>query len=120
MVPRSIDFGCEDRQIMRRDMCCLPMAVPYVFIGVYSKLGAVRERGLFLPVWNLLQWVVLSVRRPGIDAECRDCRRRVVLGFEKFLARDGDMPFPDFARLMKCSACGSRQVDVRPSWPSRS
>jgi hypothetical protein len=42
-----------------------------------------------------------------------------VLGFEKFRARYGDMPFPDFARLMKCSACGSRHVDVRPAWPSR-
>jgi DNA-directed RNA polymerase subunit RPC12/RpoP len=60
-----------------------------------------------------------SQQAVGIDAECRDCRHRVVLGFEKFLARYGDMPFPDFARLMKCSACGSRHVDVRPSWPSR-
>jgi hypothetical protein len=61
----------------------------------------------------------LAEQTVGIDAECRDCRYSVVLGFEKFLGRYGDMLFPDFARLMKCSACGSRQVDVRPSWPSR-
>jgi DNA-directed RNA polymerase subunit RPC12/RpoP len=60
----------------------------------------------------------LAEQAVGIDAECRDCRHRVVLGFEKFLARYGDMPFPDFTRLMKCSACGSRHVDVRPAWPS--
>jgi DNA-directed RNA polymerase subunit RPC12/RpoP len=62
----------------------------------------------------------LAEQAVGIDAECRDCRHRVVLGFEKFLARYGDVPFPDFARLMKCSACGSRRVDVRPAWSSRS
>ncbi len=62
----------------------------------------------------------LAQQAAGIDAECRDCRHRVVLGFERFLDRYGDMLFPDFARLMKCLACGSRQVDVRPSWPSRS
>ena len=61
----------------------------------------------------------LAQQAVGIDAECRDCRHKVVLGFEKFLARYGDMPFPDFARLMKCSACGSRQVEVRPAWASR-
>jgi hypothetical protein len=34
-----------------------------------------------------------------------------VLGFERFLDRYGDVPFPDLARLMTCSACGSRKVD---------
>ena len=47
----------------------------------------------------------LAEQAVGIDAECRDYRHRVVLGFEKFLGRYGDMLFPDFARLMKCSAC---------------
>jgi len=49
----------------------------------------------------------LAEKAVGIDAECRDCRHRVVLGFEKFFGRYGDMLFPDFAQLMKCSACGS-------------
>jgi DNA-directed RNA polymerase subunit RPC12/RpoP len=57
----------------------------------------------------------LAEQAVGIDAECRDCRHRVVLEFEKFLAHYGDMPFPDFARLMKCSACGSRQVEIGPA-----
>jgi len=55
----------------------------------------------------------LAEKAVGIDAECRDCRHRVVLGFEKFFGRYGDMLFPHFAQLMKCSACGSRHVDVR-------
>jgi hypothetical protein len=46
----------------------------------------------------------------------RDARE---LGFEWFLDRYGDVPFPDFARLMKWSPCGSRNVDARPSWPAR-
>jgi hypothetical protein len=62
----------------------------------------------------------LAEQAVGIDAECRDCRHKAALGFELFLERYGDMLFPDFARLMKCSACGSRHVDVRPAWPSRS
>jgi hypothetical protein len=61
----------------------------------------------------------LAKQASGIEAECHDCRRRVVLGFERFLDRYGDVPFPDFARLMKCSACGSRNIDARPSWPAR-
>jgi hypothetical protein len=61
----------------------------------------------------------LAQQTVGIEAQCRDCRRRVVLGFETFLDHYGDMPFPEFARLMKCSACGSREVDVRPAWPAR-
>jgi hypothetical protein len=57
----------------------------------------------------------LAEQAVGIDAECRDCRHKPVLGFELFVERYGDMPFPDFGRLLKCSACGSRQVDVRPA-----
>jgi hypothetical protein len=61
----------------------------------------------------------LAQQAVGIDAECRACRHKAVVGFEQFLDRYGDMTFPDFARLMKCSASGSRHVDVRPAWPSR-
>jgi hypothetical protein len=32
----------------------------------------------------------LAEQTIGIDAECCDCRHRVVLGFEKFLDRYGD------------------------------
>jgi hypothetical protein len=53
----------------------------------------------------------------GIDAECHDCHHKAVLGFELFLERYGDVTFPEFARLLKCSACGSRRIDVRPKWP---
>jgi hypothetical protein len=61
----------------------------------------------------------LAQQAVGIDAECRDCHRKMVLGFETFLDRYGDMPFPEFARLLKCSAYGSREIDARPAWPVR-
>jgi hypothetical protein len=50
----------------------------------------------------------------------KDWDRRIVLGFERFLDRYGDVSFPDFAGRMKCSACGSRNVEVRPSWAAHS
>jgi hypothetical protein len=60
----------------------------------------------------------LSRQAIGIDVECRACHRRVVLGFEQFLPRYADVEFPTFARLLKCSACGSRDIDARPAWPT--
>ena len=59
----------------------------------------------------------LAQQAVGIDAECHDCHHKAVLGFELFLERYGDVKFPEFARLLKCSACGSRRIDVRPKWP---
>ncbi len=61
----------------------------------------------------------LAPQAVGIDAECHDCHHKAVLGFELFLARYGDMPFPAFTRLLKCSACGSRKIDARPMWAKR-
>ena len=61
----------------------------------------------------------LTKQAAGIEAECVDCRRRVVMGFERFLDRYADVPFPEFARLMKYSACGSRNVEIRPSRAAR-
>lgn len=61
----------------------------------------------------------LADQAVGIEAQCRDCRRQAVLGFERFLDRYGEMPFPQFARLLTCSACGSRTIDARPLWPTR-
>jgi hypothetical protein len=61
----------------------------------------------------------LSHQAVGIDAECHDCHHKAVLGFELFLEHAGDMPFPEFSRLLKCSACGSRKIDARPVWPVR-
>jgi len=61
----------------------------------------------------------LAQQAVGIDAQCHDCRHKAVLGFELFLVRYGDMPFPEFARLLKCSSCGSRKIDARPMWAKR-
>jgi DNA-directed RNA polymerase subunit RPC12/RpoP len=61
----------------------------------------------------------LAQQAVGIDAECRDCGHKVLLGFELFLERYGSMSFPAFVHLLKCSACGSRNVSGRPQWPTR-
>ncbi len=61
----------------------------------------------------------LARQAVGIEAQCHDCRHKVVLGFELFLKRYGDTPFPTLARLLKCSVCGSRKIDARPVWPTR-
>jgi len=49
-------------------------------------------------------------RAVGIDAECHDCHHKAALGFELFLARYGDMPFPAFTRLLKFSAWQDRRA----------
>src|SRR5438552_1401534 len=61
----------------------------------------------------------LAHQAVGIDAERHDCRHKAVLGFELFLERYGDMAFPEFAPLLKCSACVSRKIDARPMWAKR-
>jgi hypothetical protein len=61
----------------------------------------------------------LAQQAVGIDAECRDCGRKMLLGFELFLESYGSLSFPVFVRRLKCSACGSRNVSGRPQWPTR-
>jgi hypothetical protein len=55
----------------------------------------------------------LAQQAVGIEAECESCHRKVVVGFEQFLPRYGLVTFPAFTKLLKCSACGSRQVFAR-------
>ncbi len=40
---------------------------------------------------------------------CHGCRRRVVIPIDRFPA---DLPFPDIALRLRCSACDSRNVSV--------
>jgi hypothetical protein len=60
----------------------------------------------------------LAQQAVGIDAECRDCGRKMLLGFEMFLESYGSLPFPAFVRRLKCSVRGSRDVFGRPQWPT--
>lgn len=43
------------------------------------------------------------------SATCHGCGRHVVIGTDRF---PDDLPFPDMALRLRCSACGSRDVSV--------
>src|SRR3954463_13505415 len=55
---------------------------------------------------------------PGeLLASCQNCHHDAVLPVAPVLARYGPTtPFPEVKGRFRCSACGSRQVDVRPNW----
>jgi hypothetical protein len=59
---------------------------------------------------------------PGeLIASCQRCHHDVVLPVALVLARYGaTTPFPEVKGSFRCSACGSRQVNVRPNWARRS
>jgi hypothetical protein len=59
---------------------------------------------------------------PGeLVASCQNCHHDAVLPVAPVLARYGPTtPFPDVRGRFRCSACGSRQVDVRPNWSRHS
>ena len=59
---------------------------------------------------------------PGeLIASCQKCRHDAVLPVAPALARDGPTtPSPEVKVRFRCSACGSRQVDVRPNWSRHS
>jgi hypothetical protein len=59
---------------------------------------------------------------PGeLVASCQRCHHDAVLPVAPVLARYGPTtPFPEVMARFRCSACSSRQVDVRPNWSRRS
>jgi hypothetical protein len=59
---------------------------------------------------------------PGeLIASCQNCHHNAVLTVAVVLARYGPTtPFPKVKGRFHCSACGSRQVDVRPNWSKHS
>jgi hypothetical protein len=60
---------------------------------------------------------------PGeLIASCQDCHHDAVPPVALVLARYGPTtPFPEVKKgRFRCSACGSKQVDVRPNWSRRS
>jgi hypothetical protein len=51
----------------------------------------------------------------------QDAHHHVTLPVAPALARYGPTtPFPEVKGRFRCSACGSRQVDVQPNWSRRS
>ena len=52
----------------------------------------------------------------AISAHCLTCGYKGTLPLAPLLERHGETPFPTFARKLKCSACGSREIEARPAW----
>ena len=59
---------------------------------------------------------------PGeLVASGQNCHHDAILPVTLVLARYiPTTPLPDVKGRFRCSACGSRQVDVRPNWSRRS
>ena len=50
-------------------------------------------------------------------AWCNACGHNAVLALGPLVDRLGrDHPVPDVRQVMRCSECGSREVDTRPAW----
>lgn len=58
---------------------------------------------------------------PGeLDVSCMACRHHTTLPVTVLLSRyAAETPFPDVLSRFRCSACGSRDGDVRPNWAAR-
>jgi len=49
----------------------------------------------------------------AVEATCDDCKHEAVVNVE---ALPNDFYVPDVALKLRCSACGSKKVAVRPDW----
>ena len=58
---------------------------------------------------------------PGeLDVSCLDCHHNTTMPVAALLPRyAAETPFPEVWGGFRCSACGSRHVDVRPHWAAR-
>ena len=58
---------------------------------------------------------------PGeLDVSCLDCHHNTIMPVAALLRRyAAETPFPEVWSRFRCSACGSRRIDVRPHWAAR-
>ena len=58
---------------------------------------------------------------PGeLNVSCLDCHHNTTMPVAALLPRyAAETPFPEVWGGFRCSACGSRYVDVRPNWAAR-
>jgi hypothetical protein len=58
---------------------------------------------------------------PGeLDITCLDCHHNTTIPVAALLPRyAAETPFPEVWGGSRCSACGSRHVNVRPHWAAR-
>ena len=52
----------------------------------------------------------------SVTAECKACKREAAVNCD---ALPADLPVPDVALRLRCSACGSKQIVTRPDWTER-
>ncbi|MGE0231178.1 MAG: hypothetical protein AB7S46_05285 [Flavobacteriaceae bacterium] len=52
-----------------------------------------------------------GVRR--LDIQCRECHHRVIRSADGL---SDDIEIPAYGARLRCSACGSRNIDCRPNW----
>src|SRR5829696_224491 len=60
-----------------------------------------------------------NMRENGVHsviARCAKCRHEGVLEVQRWPA---DTPVPDVGLKLRCSACGGRDIDTRPTWLSK-
>ena len=58
---------------------------------------------------------------PGeLDVTCLDCHHNTTMPVATLLPRyPAKTPFPEVWGRFRCSAYGSRRIDVRPNWAAR-
>ena len=60
----------------------------------------------------------LSSCTHGLFCWCHACSHNAVITLADLSAIPADTPVPELHRYLRCSACGSQDVAVRPNWPS--
>ena len=52
-------------------------------------------------------------------ARCNSCGHNAVLALGALLTKLGaEFPVPAVSKAVRCSVCGSRDVETRPNWPT--
>jgi hypothetical protein len=52
----------------------------------------------------------------SVEARCEACGREAAFNCDEFPA---DLPVPDVALRLRCSACESKQITTKPDWTER-
>jgi hypothetical protein len=61
----------------------------------------------------------LAAENMGVFCWCNRCNHNAELASSSLIDSLGPLfPVPELGSLMRCSACGARDVATRPAWPS--
>ena len=52
----------------------------------------------------------------SVEAHCEACGRDAIVDCDEFPA---DLPVPDVALRLRCSACGSKRIVTKPNWTEK-